>query len=332
MPLSPEEVQERLDAIREYGGAGPAARALGITERAMRKWWARHKAGPIPSHKRGLDNAVHYDIPINIPAGLPPSADPDAPPIRVCVYSDAHDSPKIKDKSRARWIGCHVRETAPDVLHDNGDAFDFESLCKHIKNETWDGKFKGTVQNDLSSGHAFRDAMEGEIAKGSHQPEKTASGDNHGDRRVDLYEQQNPEMYGFVRPEFDKLWSDYGYRKDPFGAFTFHGGVGFTHIPLNGMGREFGGETVTKQIADKSTHDVVFGHCHLFNSWKAKKTGFNNYVRAVQCPTALPYGHIASYAKGMTGWDWGILDLMIAHGRLIDVSFVSMLTLKQRYD
>lgn len=339
-PLHPDEAERRAGCIERHGGNCAAAAAeLGIVARSLWKWWRDHRrrAGVVPpvvavAGAKRLGMASHgWHVPVPDGAGPPPDHDI-GDVIRVVVVSDAHDKPALADKSRFRWIGAHIRETAPDVLHQLGDFMDFESLCSHVKNETYDGKLKPTFSQDLASGVAAMEALEGEIAKGSHNPVRTASGDNHADARINRYEQNNPEMYGILRAQYDKVWTDFGYHKTPYGAFTFHGGVGFTHIPLNVMGREMGGETVLRQVALKSTHDVVMGHIHYFDCHKARMTGFNNSVRAVSCPTALPHGYVAQYAAhGMTGWDWGVLELSIAAGRIAALNMVPMFELERRY-
>jgi hypothetical protein len=117
-----------------------------------------------------------------------------------------------------------------------------------------------------------------------------------------------------------------------YGEFKYIGGVGFTHCPLNIMGKEYGGKNCEVQIANDATNDIVFGHTHKYRDWKAPKIGDKNYVRIVNVGCALPFNHVEDYAKlNLTGWSWGIVELGIWENHIQESQFISMDRLEKQY-
>ena len=89
------------------------------------------------------------------------------------------------------------------------------------------------------------------------------------------------------------------------GEFYFIGDVGFTHAPLNTMGKAYGGMHAENQIARDTLHDVVYGHSHKRVDKTYPKMG-NQYVNIINLGTSLPQGHVEEYARHtLTGWSYG---------------------------
>ena len=132
--------------------------------------------------------------------------------------------------------------------------------------------------------------------------------------------------------ELFKALKKYDWTASEYGVFYFIDGVGFTHIPFNIMGREFGGVNVERNIGQNSLFDVVFGHTHKFNDVRCPKIGDSNYIRVVNVGCALPMNHVENYAKlATTGWFWGVVDLSIYNSKIQEVRTITMDTLELTY-
>ena len=248
---------------------------------------------------------------------------------KVLVIGDSHDSPKIP-KSRFLWIGKHIRKIKPQYVIQIGDFLSLDSCCWHIDNATMQArKNKGTFIEDIDS---FDDALY-ELNKGIGKTKtiKHVTLGNH-EFRLWKWEDNNPEYYNMGKNKLLKTLKKYGWTASEYGEFYFIDGVGFTHIPFNTMGREFGGVNVERNIGQNSVFDLVFGHTHKFNDVRCAKIGKSKYVRVVNAGCALPQHHVESYAKlSTTGWFWGLCELTIFDNHIQDVSTISMTTLEDMY-
>ena len=248
---------------------------------------------------------------------------------KVCVIGDLHDAPGIS-KERLRWLGKHIRNTKPDQVVQIGDFLSLDSCCWHIDNATMQArKNKGTFLEDINS---FDLALE-EFNKGlsTYKVKKHCTLGNH-ENRLWRWEDKNPEYYQMGKKEMFSTLKKYGWTWSEYGEFYFIDGVGFTHIPFNVMGREFGGVSVERNIGQSSLFDVVFGHTHKFNDVRCPKIGKSNYIRVVNVGCSLPMNHIESYAKvATTGWFWGVVDISIYNSKIQEVRTTTMDTLELTY-
>ncbi len=248
---------------------------------------------------------------------------------KVCVIGDLHDAPGIS-KERLRWLGKHIRNTKPDQVVQIGDFLSLDSCCWHIDNATMQArKNKGTFLEDINS---FDLALE-EFNKGlsTYKVKKHCTLGNH-ENRLWRWEDKNPEYYQMGKKELFSTLKKYGWTWSEYGEFYFIDGVGFTHIPFNVMGREFGGVSVERNIGQSSLFDVVFGHTHKFNDVRCPKIGKSNYIRVVNVGCSLPMNHIESYAKvATTGWFWGVVDISIYNSKIQEVRTTTMDTLELTY-
>ncbi len=248
---------------------------------------------------------------------------------KVCVIPDAHDGPDIP-KDRFRWIGKHIKKTKPNHVVQIGDFLTLDSCTWHIDNATMEArKNKGTFIQDIES---FNVALE-ELNKGigNYKVKKHCTLGNH-ENRLWKWENNNPEYYQMGKRELFRTLKKYGWTTSGYGEFYFIDGVGFTHVPFNIMGREFGGVNVERNIGQNSVFDVVFGHTHKFNDVRCPKIGDSNYIRVVNVGCALPMNHVERYAKlSTTGWFWGVVDLSIYNSKIQEVRTITMDTLELTY-
>lgn len=246
--------------------------------------------------------------------------------IRVVCIGDAHDSPDIPDKSRFEWIGAYVRDVKPDVVVQIGDFATLDSLNSHVPDDTLDGRLKPSFENDMGSLNLALQAMQLDGV------EKHCTLGNH-ERRLFLYEQSHPPMAGKLVCSLDDVFTNNGWTYSPYGQVTYYGGVGFVHVPLNRLGKTFGGKNAENTVANELLHDLVFGHSHIERTTRYSKIGPNNYVISCNVGCALPDGHVESYATHSMsgGWSWGIMDMEIQHGHIQGRNWVSMAHLSEKY-
>lgn len=247
---------------------------------------------------------------------------------KVLVIGDAHDSPAIS-KDRFEWIGRHANEMGCDHVLSIGDFLTMDSLCRYTPNDSYSGRFKGTVEDDFKSGEESLERLKRGLA--GHEPEQHVTFGNHEDR-VFSFSERTPEIFGILQNRLHAVFRDAGFTWSEFGAWHFIDGVGFTHIPLNRLGKPYGGKNCEITVANEATHDVVFGHSHQFRNHTAAKLGSKPRITVLNVACALPQGHIEHYARhSNTGWSWGVTEILIANGSILDHSFVSMASLERRY-
>lgn len=344
--LSPEEMKRRKRVLYEcleagftppgirYKGAKPAiieaARRLGFPSNTLRSWLAAEASdGEALDWGRWKDlREVKEPEPVSAkPIVRMRAAKPAGKPIRVVVPGDMHDDPSLPS-DRFEWIGKYVAQSKPDFFVDIGDSISFESLCGHIPNETFHGRLKGTYEQDL------RSADEAYTRLYQHFPEHTKRlkcRGNH-EHRLFLYEDQNPEVMGMMQGEYRRLLEKHEITEAPFGEWVFIGAVGFVHVPLNKMGKPYGGKNPCNQIVNDATFDIVFGHTHNKHSTQTPKLGPQNHVSVHNVGCALPWGFVEEYAKlSNAGWWWGIHEFEIQGGQIQSAREITMQQLEREF-
>lgn len=249
--------------------------------------------------------------------------------IFALVMGDAHDDPSIKDKTRFELAGKYCREKKHDLFISIGDFLNLNSCCFHIPNENYSGRAKGTFLADIASGREAFDAVNSGL--GSWKPERHKVMGNH-ENRFRRVEETSPESYGMYISLYEEMMKHAGFTYSPYGAFTFYGGVGFTHVPLTIMGKPFGGKNPETQIGNDSMFDIISGHTHTPKKHVARKIN-QNHVTIVNAGCFLPYGHYEDFALHTPGgWDWGLTEVIIQNGKIRDYNWVSLKTLEERYE
>jgi predicted phosphodiesterase len=249
--------------------------------------------------------------------------------LRVLAIGDAHDSPKLP-KDRFRWMGQYAAETRPDWIVQIGDFFTLDSLNSHDDNATLNGRAKPAYLVDMASAAEAVAAFNSAIPK-DYKPRKHVTLGNH-ENRVWKFANEAPEVSGMMEHELVSILETAGWGWSKYGEFFFLGGVGFVHVPLNRLGRPYGGKTAEQQIANDTCFDAVLGHSHIGRQWRATKIGPSQHVTVLNLGCALPDGVIEDYASvASTGWTYGIYDLTIGGGHILSASFIPMSELERRF-
>jgi hypothetical protein len=247
---------------------------------------------------------------------------------RVFVFSDTHVTPEV-ECDHLHWIGKWIKDGQPDNVVCNGDFGDFSSFNGHDPNDTQKGKLKPSFKNDLAH---FRQCLE-IVTETSGRHDIVFCEGNHEGKRLRRFENSNPEMHEFIIEAYHEALKANHWHTIPFGKYYNLHGVDFTHAPINDRGQPVGGKTSIRNVAMYSVRDTVFSHTHKHGMVREGKFGMNEWTTVVNTGCSMPPGYIQEYAiDGMSGgWSHGVVELSIQNGKIQDVSFVSMETLRSRY-
>lgn len=341
--LSPSVAAEAYNLSIVHGGQSPAARAKGIP-RSTFKERVMQARGLIEQNQLYLDHEgwAHVSPTVADKPLIPPDT-LEAPRIRISVshqrtdsegdydimaIGDAHDSPKLS-KDRFLWMGRHAHETEPDFQIQIGDLLTFDSLCRYDANDTLKGKQKPAFEDDIDSAHEalakYNEGLDG------YDGRKHCTLGNHEDRAFSFTD-RTPETAGLLTGMLDNLFMTHGWTISPFGQMYYVGSVGFVHVPLNRIGKPYGGKTAITRIANDAMHDIVYGHDHLGGYQAVPKIGRNQKLTVLNLGCALPEGHVEPYVgHGMSGWWYGVHDIKIRGGRLHGWNAIPMSELERMY-
>lgn len=256
-------------------------------------------------------------------------AEPDGDPVKVLAIGDTHDDPRLDDRERFRWFGRAAADMKVDRVVQIGDWGTWDSVSRHEDRATITGRAQPSFEDDMAS---FRmSLMEFDRGLGDYSCPRYVTEGNH-EKRVEVYENLNPVMEGGMMRRVREAFLQYGWQTRPFGEWLFLEGVGFTHVPLNEMGKPYGGKTAEARIANDATFSIVYGHSHKPRVHRAPKIGPTNYIKVVNIGCALPYGHVEAYARmSTTGWGHGVYLLTLHGGQITAEKWYDMLELRDRY-
>jgi hypothetical protein len=316
-PLSPRE-QEAVDALKKYGSYRKAAVAMGITDGSVSILLKR-------ARNKGFKD---YVIPDRTIDWEPKNILAPKETVKVCAIGDYHDSPG-QDKERMKWIARWIAEEKPDYVVQIGDFADWDSLSSHAKPGTVDHMERPTFWSDLESLEEVFSIYNKEL--GDSGPQKFCTLGNHEERAV-RFDNSTPERRGLgCKEELDQLFLRYGWKIAEFGQWLFINGVGFIHIPMNLMGKEYRGRTVNP-MANDAVFSFVFGDNHRKTYLDQPKIGKNQMVTLIGLGTAMPDNLTKTYARrSMTGWGYGVWSISIRAGTIPDHQYISMRTLEEKY-
>lgn len=247
---------------------------------------------------------------------------------RVLAIGDCHDGPKLPDKRRFFAMGRYAKENQVDQIVQIGDFASIDSLNRFDRNDTVKGQEKPTFKEDMKSFQqairAFHKGLDG------YDVPKHVTLGNHEDR-IWSYTNRNPEIVELLDQILFATLDDYNWTYSPYGEFYFIGDVGFTHAPLNVMGKAYGGMYSENQIARDALHDVVYGHTHKRLDKTFPKMG-NQFLNVINLGTSLPDGHLEEYARHtLTGWSYGVYDIGIKDGRIDERTWIPINKIIERY-
>lgn len=158
---------------------------------------------------------------------------------------------------------------------------------------------------------------------------------NHEDR-FDRRANKDPDVIGSI-VDFDQVMGlqhvwDHVY---PFRRYVTIGGIDYTHVPHNKMGRAIAGVSACRTVCQHAARHVIYGHTHSMNFSTLALLGSTNAVRCcLNGPAFMEQGHQEPYAKDtQTGWVYGLLR--VRPSELPDTAFafdyMSMEELEQVY-
>jgi len=259
-------------------------------------------------------------VKVRVPA--PSSADP-MPAIRVLAIGDAHDSPKLEDKSRFYAMGKLARERGVSHVVQIGDFGDFDSVSTHVAADTIEGKLNNPYTTDIVSLSRAMDEFDEGL--GSHSVTRHVTMGNH-ERRIYIYENQHPQIEGMLTSELEQTFKDHGWSFTPYGEFYFLGGCGFIHAALNRLGKTYGGKMAESTIANDAVFDIIVGHSHVRKDHRAPKIGPHKHVTVLNLGCALPQGYTQNYVyhSQLAGWWYGVNVLTIQGGQIVGIEGISM--------
>ena len=247
---------------------------------------------------------------------------------RVLAIGDCHDGPTLPCKKRFFSMGRYAKEKQIDKIIQIGDFATCNSLSRFDKNDTLLGKSKPSFKDDMASFQlAIRAFHQG---LGGYKVPKHVTLGNHEDR-IWSFTNRNPEVVELLDQIMFATLEDYGWTYSPYGQLYFVGDVGFTHTPLNMMGKPYGGMYAENQISRDSLHDVVFGHTHKRVDKTYPKLN-EQFLNILNLGCSLPEGHVEEYAKhSLTGWSYGVYDLTISNGRIKERTWITISRLTEEY-
>ena len=239
----------------------------------------------------------------------------------VLAIGDCHDSPHLSDKTRFERLGALAKKLAVDHVVQIGDFTSLDSMSSHERNDTVKGQKKPSFMEDMIS---FQEALKAfdKGLQGYKCPKHITLG-NH-EARLFNFVNQNPEVVHLLDEMLYGPIEDHGWTCSPYGEFYFIGDVGFTHAPLNIMGKAYGGQSSENAIARDALHDIVYGHTHKRLDKSFPKMG-REHITVINLGTSLPEGHVEEYAKhSLTGWSYGAYLLKIKSGKINGRSWIPM--------
>lgn len=275
----------------------------------------------------------HQPVPRAVVEAAPPTPlqPPSGQPQRVLVIGDLHQDPRHPHRlDMLTWIARHASEQRYDRIIQIGDWGTFDSVNQHDDNSTEAARYKPKIRDDLDNLVASHQAFRRGMADG-YRPKLDVTLGNH-ENRLERFENANPESVGTYTLSRDETFVQFGWRTRRYGEVMYVEGVGFTHHPVNGSGRAFGGKTGPQRAANETTVAMVSGHTHRRQVHDAPKIGPIDVISMVEVGCALPWGEVEGYAKhSLTGWWWGVADMTVQGGAITDLGFLSALTLRARY-
>jgi hypothetical protein len=247
--------------------------------------------------------------------------------IKIVYFTDAHNQPGLSF-DRFFWLCNFVKDVSPDYLVDGGDFDDFNSLCRHERNETYQGKFKPAFQKDLEHSAQARKIISDNI---SPKIIKYALLGNH-EQRIWDFENINPEMYGTMTSAYMDTLLGNDWAVTHYKAYLTLHGVDFTHVPMNGMNKPVGGKNPCNLISRDSIRDVCFGHTHSIGLQENHKLGPSRSVVAFNGGCFMPDGYVPSYAQNSQKRFWyGAHVLRIINERLHVEQSLTMREIEKKY-
>ena len=325
------ELRTMLSAIMSKLGGGEAIRVERPAQSVA--GWARMdvRRPREDDDDDEYEGAVFGVSNVRAPAVL---ARPSARHTRVLVVGDSHFHPALDDKTTRcmSLIGHHAAATRPEHVVHIGDASDWASCCRHVRNDTWKARVKPTIAQDLRSFEKNWEALNRPMDDAGVTSSRHLCFGNH-EAWLTEFENANPEAKGLGTERLRAILAEYGWSHSEYGEFVSVAGVDFVHVPLNVMGKPAGGVAPENNVAMNAVQDVVFGHTHRHNAATRTKVGLGRRTVALNVGSSMPEFYVGEYAQLTAGSavSSGCCDVDIFDGRIQGYRFVSMRELESRY-
>ena len=282
----------------------------------------------------GLYRPARYQQPIPkavVSEAAPPNIPEPQGLTRVLAIGDLHQDPRHPHRLDVlTWIARYASEHRIPRVIQIGDWSTWDSVNMHDPNDTAAARLKPSIKDDMANLQASLQAWRRGVSS-DYKPRQMMLAGNH-ENRLERFENLNPEAHQTFTVARDEAFLQFGWKIRPYGELYYCDGVAFTHHPVNGAGRAFGGKTGPQRAANETTVTVISGHTHRRQIHDAPKIGPQDVISMVEIGCGLPYGEVEAYAKhSMTGWWHGVVDLGVRSGVLTDINFVNMLSLRDRY-
>jgi predicted phosphodiesterase len=236
---------------------------------------------------------------------------------KVIVVGDAHVD-EFQELGRFKLLNALIRSTKPDYVVIIGDFLSLNCLS------AWDRNKRLTMEGlryfaEIEAGNTALDLMLDRIPKKT----KVVYVEGNHEDRLPRYLETDPTFYGFAGIEKDLRLADRGIQYVPYKDVFYIDGVGFTHIPINGMGKGIGNPGVAQKALKLFHHSIVFGHTHTLDHAAEHRHGAPHLNQALS--VGCFFEHVDEYAKGSKTDYWrGICVLDIYKENRFDVATYSL--------
>lgn len=251
--------------------------------------------------------------------------------VRFLAIPDLHQCPRHPYRTEVlTWVARLASQQKYSRVIQLGDWISADAVSRHERNETYKGKSKPLISEDMDNLVESLKAWE-HGRDPDYKPKLHVTWGNHEDRYCQ-FEDKTPETYGVFSDQMKRTWQAYGWKSHPFGEIIYLDGVGFTHAPIGMMGATISGKTAGSRVCNELTTDLVHGHTHRFSVTRAPKIGPREHVTLIEAGCALPWGEIEKYAKhSMTGWWWGVVEITVRGGQITDHRAISMKSIRLEF-
>jgi hypothetical protein len=304
-----------------------AAGAAGVKIRTFRDRVANAK---LPVTTEPQNESTEAAQPLSKPRVRVPYARQDTPPdgpvIRILGMGDVHKKPGRTDEP-VILAARHAAKTMPDHIVQIGDWLSLDSCSFHPAKGSAKDSNRPSFADEIAAGEESLDAFDRNCPP---EINREITFGNHEERAWRVAN-MDPRIASDFPLRVEQTFARYRWKSHRYGTMRYIGGVGFIHVPLNVMGREYGGKNSENTIGNDATHSLVWGHDHRFRAKTVPKIGPNNKISLCNLGTCMPHGVIEDYNVGVSGWTYGVVDLRVQAGLIISAKFHDVLELREMY-
>lgn len=243
---------------------------------------------------------------------------------RVLVVGDAHVD-EFQSLDRFKALGNRIAQTQPDYVVIIGDFLSLNCLS------AWDKNKRQKMENkryhlEVAAGNRALDLLG---LDGTQKCQVVYVEGNHEDR-LSRYLAHDPTFEGFACLPQDLRLDERGIEWVPYKEVYKIGGVSFTHIPINSVGKPIGNPNVAYKALRLFNNSVVFGHTHTLDHAAEHRHGGPHLNQSLS--VGCFFEHVDEYAQGsLTNYWRGVVELDIYDTNRFDIHTQSMRQLLNQY-